>query len=62
MYVFSYFSKIKAELVKNDAKYLFMCYFTFQAQKITISRDFYLMFLVLVKSKMTTKFGDVTGL
>ena len=44
MYVFPYFSKIKAELVKNDAKYLFMCYFTFQAQKITSSREFYLMF------------------
>ena len=38
-----------------------MCYFSCQAQKITISRDFVSDFLYLGKSRMATIVGDVTA-
>ena len=40
----------------------FKCYFTCEAQKIIIYRDFNLISNFLVKSKIATIIGDVTGL
>ena len=45
----------------NDAKGLFQCNFTCEAEKIIINRDFNLISISWWKSKMAT-IGDVTGL
>ena len=45
----------------NDAKCLFMCYFTCQAQKLPFF-SVLTWFLILGKIKMATIAGDVTGL
>ena len=62
MHVRSTFFNNKSKTCQgNDVKGLFMCYFTSEAQKLPFIAIL-TWFLILVKSKMATIVGDVTGL